>query len=135
MSNKKTENVILTNMCMIHDGNRILVQDRKKKDWPGITLPGGHVEIGELFIESVIREIYEETGLIIKSPKLVGIKEWSFDGIRYIALLYKTNEYSGKIKPSKEGEIFWINLDEIDKYKLAGSLKSILEIYFENNLK
>jgi len=30
------------NMCMIYDdkGN-ILVQDRLKKDWPGVTFPGG----------------------------------------------------------------------------------------------
>ncbi len=37
----RTEQVILTNMCMITDGRRVLVQDRKSEKWPGVTFPGG----------------------------------------------------------------------------------------------
>ncbi|HEM3670485.1 TPA: DNA mismatch repair protein MutT [Streptococcus suis] len=37
----RTEQVILTNMCMITDGQRVLVQDRKSEKWPGVTFPGG----------------------------------------------------------------------------------------------
>ena len=47
------ETAISTNMCMITDGERILVQDRKDPAWSGITFPGGHVEPGESFVESV----------------------------------------------------------------------------------
>ena len=36
------ENVEFTNLCMVRDGDRVLVIDRKKEDWPGITFPGGH---------------------------------------------------------------------------------------------
>ena len=61
------EKAIFTNMCMISDNaGSILVQDRKKADYPGITFPGGHVEPGESFVESVIREVREETGLDIE---------------------------------------------------------------------
>lgn len=62
------ETVEFTNLCMVRDGDRVLVIDRKKKDWPGITFPGGHVEAGESFTEAVIREVKEETGLRIASP-------------------------------------------------------------------
>ena len=41
-----TEKTELTVMCMICDGTKILVQDRVNKDWPGVTVPGGHVEQG-----------------------------------------------------------------------------------------
>ena len=52
----REEKCVLTNMCMVYDGNRILVQDRMNPNWPGITFPGGHIEPKESFVESVIRE-------------------------------------------------------------------------------
>ena len=64
-----TERCELTNLCMITDAeNRILVQDRTDPSWPGICFPGGHVEPGESFVASVIREVQEETGLTITIP-------------------------------------------------------------------
>ena len=66
-----TERCELTNLCMITDAeNRILVQDRTDPSWPGICFPGGHVEPGESFVASVIREVQEETGLTIQDPIL-----------------------------------------------------------------
>ena len=47
----RTETVEFTNMCMICDGSRVVVIDRKKRDWPGITFPGGHIETGESFTD------------------------------------------------------------------------------------
>jgi 8-oxo-dGTP diphosphatase len=78
------ENVNFTNMCMVYDDDKVLVIDRKKKDWPGITFPGGHVELGESFTDAVIREIKEETGLAIYAPQLCGIKDWCENGKRYV---------------------------------------------------
>lgn len=65
----RRERVVLTNMCMIYDGKgNILVQDRLDPEWPGVTFPGGHVEPGESFTKAVIREVWEETGLTLRSP-------------------------------------------------------------------
>ena len=59
----RTEACELTNMCMVCDGERVLVQDRLDPNWSGIVFPGGHVEKNESFVESVVREVKEETGL------------------------------------------------------------------------
>ncbi|MDD4369118.1 MAG: NUDIX domain-containing protein, partial [Oscillospiraceae bacterium] len=56
--------VELTNMCMVSQGDKVLVQDRLDPHWRGITFPGGHVETGESLAEAVIREVKEETGLL-----------------------------------------------------------------------
>ena len=67
----RSEQAIFTNLCMIYDDNgNILVQDRADPGWPGLCFPGGHVEPGESFVESVIREVREETGLTIENPIL-----------------------------------------------------------------
>ena len=68
----------LTMMVMLeNEAGEILVQDRKKKDWPGWTFPGGHVEKEEGSYEATLREIEEETGLVIQ-PVLRGTAEWHF---------------------------------------------------------
>ena len=132
---KKVEKCILTNICLIYKDDEILVLDRKKKDWPGLTFPGGHVEKNEDFNASVIREVKEETGLKIKNPILCGIEEFKTKNEdRYLMLYYKTNKFSGKLKSSKEGNAFWIKREDINKYKLSLDLKRILKVMESNEL-
>ena len=117
----KTEKAIFTNMCMITDGEgNILVEERVKNDWRGIAFPGGHVEPGEAFTDSVVREVREETGLTIESPRLCGVKQFHTDeGERYVVFLYKTDKFSGELASSAEGRVFWIKREELERYPLA----------------
>lgn len=47
------------------------------------------MEPGETFKESVIREIYEETGLMIQNPRLTGIYHWMTGDIRNVGFYIK----------------------------------------------
>ena len=132
----RAEWAIFTNMCMIYDemGN-VLVQNRKNPDWPGITFPGGHVEHGESFHQSVIREVKEETGLDIQNPILCGTKQFQTDkDERYVVFFYKTNQFSGSLKSSEEGEVFWVPRKKLMEYTLAEDFEEMLKIFESENL-
>lgn len=126
----------LTNMCMIYEGSRGLVQNRRPAHgWPGVTFPGGHVEPGESVTQSVIREIYEETGLLLKDPKLCGIKDWiQDDGSRYMVFLYKCDEFSGKLRSSEEGEVFWAERNSLPGMNLSDGMEETFRVFFEDDL-
>ncbi len=129
----RCEHAIFTNMCMIYDDNNILVQERLKPDWPGITFPGGHINRAEPFCEAVKREVKEETGLDIQNPILCGIKQFQTDSDeRYVVFFYKTNKFSGTIKSSKEGKVFWIARTDLEKYTLATDFIDMVKV-FEND--
>ena len=132
----RLENVEFVNMCMIYDGEKVLVQERVKSDWPGITFPGGHIERGESFADAVIREIKEETGLTIFKPQLCGIKDWYDDkDFRYVVLLYKTNHYSGVLQSSDEGKVWWEDFKNLSHLKLATSdMSDMLRVFLEDDL-
>ncbi len=128
------EIVEFTNMCMIQDKNKVLVIDRKAKDWPGITFPGGHVDPGEPFTDAVIREIREETGLYISSPQLCGIKDWTEDNVRYVVLFYKTDTFDGMLQSSDEGDVWWEEIDNLSNLKLSPDMVDMLRVFTEDNL-
>ena len=131
----RTEVVTITNMCMVYSGTKVLVQEKIDDDYSGITFPGGHVEKGESFTDAVIREVFEETGLKISSPMLCGIKDWSNDdGSRYMVLFYKTDKFEGTLSSSEEGEVHWIELEEMKKMNLADRMDKVLEVFLDDDI-
>ena len=127
--------VTLTNMCMVRNGDYVLVQDRTDPHWPGVTFPGGHIESGESFAASVVREVYEETGLTIENPRLCGVKEWeNSDGSRYIVLLYKADRFSGKVRSSPEGKVCWAALSTLPSLRLSLDFEKLLEVFLRDDL-
>ena len=124
----KTENVELTVLCLIQDGDKILLQNRVKKDWKGYTLPGGHVEPGESFVDAVKREMKEETGMDIINPKLAGIKQFPIEDGRYIVLLFKTEQFSGELVSSEEGQMEWIDYSCLSEIDAVDDLDELLRV-------
>lgn len=132
----RSELAVFTNMCMIYDdeGN-ILIQDRQNKDWPGVTFPGGHVEKNEAFVKAITREVLEETGLTIKHPELCGVKQFQTkEGARYVVFLYKTKYYTGELRSSDEGEVYWIKREDLLNYPLANDFEAMVEVMENENL-
>ena len=135
----RMEEVELTNMCMVCDGKgNVLVQNKKgDRTWHGWNFPGGHVEQGEFVTPSVGREIREETGLTIENPKLCGIKEFQKeqDGKRFIVFLYVASRFSGELRSSAEGDVFWYPLSELKRSKnLADGFSEMLPVFTSDEI-
>ena len=130
-----SEKVILTNLCMLTDGDRVLVQDRVDSRWKGVAFPGGHVEKGESLVKAVKREFYEETGLHIEDIRLCGIKDWMRDdGSRYVVLVYSAGRYTGTLRSSEEGRVFWVEKNALPSLPLAPEMDATLRLYADEAL-
>lgn len=137
MSNLKFPEAEITNMVMVEDKttNKFLVQQRIKS-WKGISFPGGHVEPGESFVDSAIREIKEETGLDIKNLKSCGVIHWSHSKRknRYIVFLYKTSDFSGTLlEETEEGKVFWASIEEIQNMELSRNFEKYIPMFFNDS--
>ena len=124
----------LTNLCLIHRGDLLLLQNRKKSDWQGYTLPGGHIEPGESIVESVIREMREETGLTVRNPRLCGVKQFPIEGGRYLVFLFETEDFEGTLRSSDEGEMTWIARDKLAQYQTVDDLEEMLDVMLKPEL-
>ena len=125
----RIEKVCFMNMCMIQDDEgKVLALDKVNDSYTGTTFPGGHVEANEIFQKSMIREVWEETGLTIEAPKLGGLYHWHKSGVHYAITLYKANKFTGELKSSEEGRVYWIPLEELKTRELATGMEYVLQI-------
>ena len=132
MSAHRRELTGLTVMCLIRRGDEIVVQKRSDPGWPGMTLPGGHVEYGESFTEAVRREVFEETGLTVGALHLCGVKNWPMEDGRYIVMLYAADSFTGSLASSDEGDVFWADVRALDTLDWASSMPETLKVYFDD---
>lgn len=132
----KTEQAIFTVLVMVTDEmGRMLVEDRRDPSWPGICFPGGHVEHGESFTAAAIRETWEETGLTIENPSLCGVKQFQTkDDARYVVFFYKAGRYHGQLRSSEEGEVFWINREDLANFTLVEDFMEMVKVFESDDL-
>ena len=130
----RTEQVELTVLCLVHKDGRYLLQDRVKEEWKGYTLPGGHIEPGESIVDAVVREMKEETGLLIKKPRLCGVKQFPIDGGRYIVFLFETEQFDGDLISSEEGKMHWVRSEDLSKVNLVEDFQDLLDVMLNDDL-
>ncbi len=114
----------LATLCYIRKNGRTLMLHRvKKRDdvhegkWNGL---GGKFEPGESPEECVIREVREESGLRIRSPRLKGVLTFPLfsKGEDWYVFVFTASSFSGRLTDSDEGDLAWIKDADLLKLNL-----------------
>ena len=110
----------IMNLCYVMDGEQVLLIEKKKGFAAGkVNGPGGKIEVGENPESSVIREVFEETGVKIKDPRFVGMLEFNNDeSLHNVCFVFMTNSFEGELKESEEARPFWIHKDDVPLNKM-----------------
>ena len=81
--------------------------------WNG---PGGKVEPGETLEQAVVREVKEETGLVVSRPEKMTELEFVFenrgewDNLTHV---YAAKNFSGELVAGEEGELKWFKISAL----------------------
>ncbi|HYF75217.1 MAG TPA: 8-oxo-dGTP diphosphatase [Candidatus Nitrosocosmicus sp.] len=111
--------MVLTTLCYItKDGKTLMLHRIKKQNdvhegkWNGL---GGKLEQGETPEECVIREVFEESGLAVKSPQLRGILTFPLfsNNEDEYTFLFTASDFEGELIDSEEGKLEWIDNSQI----------------------
>lgn len=93
--------------------------------WDGI---GGKLEPGEDPFTACVREVREETGLAILSPRLralLVINVKSTDEL-WLIFVFSAEARHGTLVASDEGEVTWVEIDRLDSLPVVADLPMLL---------
>lgn len=128
----------LTTLCYIEKDEQYLMLHRIKKEkdinkdkWIGV---GGHFEQNESPEECLLREVYEETGLTLRSWKFRGIITFMSNHCQteYMCL-YTSDDFFGELCDCDEGTLEWISKNKIFSLPVWTGDKIFFELLIEEH--
>ena len=118
-------------------GRLLLVLDADTNLW---TVPGGSIDPCEVPADAAVREMWEETGLLIDPIKIIGvyggpdqIVEYSNgDRTSYVTIVFEGRIIKGNLRPDGQEtiELKYFFRDEIKSLKLQPWLIDVVDNFF-----
>jgi ADP-ribose pyrophosphatase YjhB (NUDIX family) len=125
---------------VVIDGTKVLLvrrgQEPLKGEW---SLPGGALELGETLQQGVVREVLEETGLIVAPDGIIEIldrisQDEASARVRYHYVLidFVCRVTGGALCPATDAEeVQWVERDQLQNgFRLAPVTVSVIEKAF-----
>ena len=120
---------------VVKDNRVLLLFHSKLCKW---TLPMGKVEEGELPLNAISRELYEELDINLINSKVLIEKEYIFSDIKTRDVtVFDITSYDGKLvnkEPDKHRSIIWLSFNEICCMKKYQMLDILAEDVLIRNL-
>ena len=126
------QQIICANVFIRKD-DRLLVLRRSphKRYAPGIVHPvGGKLDRGENPFTGAEREALEETGLQVKNMRLeavlLDIEPVPGEPYDWLVYHFSADYESGELRPTPEGELLWLSVDQLVRERLHPSVEPII---------
>jgi 8-oxo-dGTP diphosphatase len=121
---------------LVHEGRVLLIRRGKEPLRGRWVVPGGTVEVGETLQEALVREIVEETGLVVRPREVVAVFdriERDGEGVRYhyVIIDYLCEYVSGTPRAGSDAEdVAFVSPDDLAAYELPEkALEVVLDAF------
>src|SRR5271168_795430 len=124
-------NPAVTAFAFVQRDNQFLVLQRGQEPYGGRwELPGGFVNEGESPAEGVRREIYEETGLRVDTPSIIGAytSRYGDEGKWTVDVAFHCRASQGELRLSAESsDGAWVEIEHVPVLAFAGERSAFEE--------
>ena len=124
----ESRHILISALIVKNSDGKIMLQFTSKEKGSIYSLPSGHVLHGESSDDTIVREMYEEQGIVISKNDITFVEErlaskMAFFDIYYLEKNYTRNEM--KLQKEEVDDVVWATIDEIESlYKCQKLRKS-----------
>lgn len=118
--------------CYLIKNDKIIVTKYKEPNKKAgyYEIPGGKIEEGELPEQTAIREMQEETGIIVKDLKNKGNLTIEYPDRKFEFVVFLTDDYQGKPLQFEDNSSAWIDINHLlQKEKTLASIQLLKKEY------